>query len=493
MNVPKAIPPPYRIFVNRNLRMDSVHAIGFDMDYTLARYKRVPMESLAYRLTLEKLVAKGYPEQILSFVYDPDFVIRGLTVDKDLGNIIKFDRHNHPARVTHGRNFLTQQQRRETYRREKMRFVPPRFSLVDTLFSLPEVCVYADLVAYFDEHPGHNLSYAQIFDDTRQSIDLIHRDDSLKATIRNALETYIDVDPLLPRTLRKLRSSGKQIFLLTNSAWDYTHAVMQFILADTEGTHQHWTDYFDAVVVSAKKPKFFTVTDHFVDLSASLSPHNTKQEHDTTMYPCTKCLQSKAMLFEGGSLNALEHILNMHGEEVLYVGDHIYGDILRSKKTSLWRTALIVEELEEEMQTIQLHHDTLRRIEKLENTRQHLDTQLNILRQHLSNLDRQQQDAPWVLEQLHTAKHERHACRVELFDIINQLKSLESQISDSYNANWGLIFKEDRENSRFGDQVGDYACIYTSRVSNFLNYSSYQFFRSPRDQLPHERDFSQTK
>jgi 5'-nucleotidase len=50
------------------------------------------------------------------------------------------------------------------------------------------------------------------------------------------------------------------------------------------------------------------------------------------------------------------------------------------------------------------------------------------------------------------------------------------------------VFKEDRENSRFGDQVADYACIYTSRVSNFLNYSSYQYFRSPRDILPHERD-----
>lgn len=490
MDVPKAIPHPYRIFVNRNLRMDSVHAVGFDMDYTLARYKRAPMESLAYRLTLENLVKKGYPEHILSFAYDPDFVIRGLTVDKDLGNIIKFDRHNHPARVTHGRSFLDQQTRRETYRQKKVRFVPPRFSLVDTLFSLPEVCVYADLVAYFDKHQEHALSYAQIFDDTRQSIDLIHRDNSLKSAIRSDLAAYIDIDPLLPRTLRKLRSSGKKVFLLTNSAWDYTHAVMQYILADTHTGHQHWTDYFDAVVVSAQKPTFFTATHDFVDLQSVKKAENTKQSNNDES-PCAKCVASNIALFEGGSLSALEKVLSMHGEEVLYVGDHIYGDILRSKKTSLWRTALIVEELEEEIQTMQFHRDTLLQIDQLENTRQRLDTQLNILRQHLSNLDRQQQDAPWVLEQLHTAKHERHACRVELFEVIKQLKDLESKISNSYNKNWGLVFKEDRENSRFGDQVGDYACVYTSRVTNFLNYSSYQFFRSPRDQLPHERDFSQ--
>ena len=42
------------------------------------------------------------------------------------------------------------------------------------------------------------------------------------------------------------------------------------------------------------------------------------------------------------------------------------------------------------------------------------------------------------------------------------------------------------ENSRFGEQVEDYACVYTSRVSNFLAYSPLQYFRSPRDHMPHE-------
>jgi hypothetical protein len=48
------------------------------------------------------------------------------------------------------------------------------------------------------------------------------------------------------------------------------------------------------------------------------------------------------------------------------------------------------------------------------------------------------------------------------------------------------MFREGTENSRFGDQVEDYACVYTSRVSNFLSYSPLRFFRSPRDQMPHE-------
>ena len=40
--------------------------------------------------------------------------------------------------------------------------------------------------------------------------------------------------------------------------------------------------------------------------------------------------------------------------------------------------------------------------------------------------------------------------------------------------------------SRFGEQVEDYACVYTGRVSNFLAYSPLRYFRSPRDHMPHE-------
>ena len=45
--------------------------------------------------------------------------------------------------------------------------------------------------------------------------------------------------------------------------------------------------------------------------------------------------------------------------QVLYVGDHIYGDILRSKKTLGWRTMLVVPELETELDTLQQHQACL--------------------------------------------------------------------------------------------------------------------------------------
>ena len=64
---------------------------------------------------------------------------------------------------------------------------------------------------------------------------------------------------------------------------------------------------------------------------------------------------------------------------------------------------------------------------------------------------------------------------------------LEESIDRLANAHWGMLFREGMEPTRFGDQIEDYACIYTSRVSNFLYYSPTQYFRSQSDLLPHER------
>src|SRR6266851_3585611 len=65
--------------------------------------------------------------------------------------------------------------------------------------------------------------------------------------------------------------------------------------------------------------------------------------------------------------------------------------------------------------------------------------------------------------------------------------TLEHDVEEGFNPFWGLLFKEGNENSRFGQQVEQYACVYTSRVSNFLYYSPMQYFRSPRDLMPHEQ------
>ena len=42
--------------------------------------------------------------------------------------------------------------------------------------------------------------------------------------------------------------------------------------------------------------------------------------------------------------------LGLDGGQILYVGDHFFGDVHASKKILRWRTALIALELEEELE-----------------------------------------------------------------------------------------------------------------------------------------------
>ena len=82
------VPASRQLFVNRNLRMDKIEVVGFDMDYTLAIYQLFQLENLSFDLTVQRMVERrGWPERILGLRYLSEFVIRGLVIDKLTGNI----------------------------------------------------------------------------------------------------------------------------------------------------------------------------------------------------------------------------------------------------------------------------------------------------------------------------------------------------------------------------------------------------------------------
>jgi hypothetical protein len=63
---------------------------------------------------------------------------------------------------------------------------------------------------------------------------------------------------------------------------------------------------------------------------------------------------------------------------------------------------------------------------------------------------------------------------------------LEDRIDRAFHPEWGALLKAGHEVSCFGDQVEQYACLYTDRVSNFVHYTGTHYFRGPRDRMPHE-------
>lgn len=62
----------------------------------------------------------------------------------------------------------------------------------------------------------------------------------------------------------------------------------------------------------------------------------------------------------------LSQLLGAKGRDVLYVGDHIYGDILKSKKKRGWRTFLVVPELGQELRVWTDKQELYKQLEDLE-------------------------------------------------------------------------------------------------------------------------------
>ena len=496
-----------RVYCNRSLKMTSIDVIGFDMDYTLALYHQERLEKLSIELTIENLIRNlGYPEEIRQLRYDARFAVRGLVVDRKLGNVFKMDRHGYVGRVYHGFRQLTKQERRENYRHKRINLSHARYAWIDTLFSLPEAVMYIALVDYFDDRQGR-VDYSKLFADIRACIDLAHRDDSLKSIIKSDLPAYISKDPALPEMLHKLRSSGKRLFLLTNSFYPYTQAVMSYLLDGVRKAYPTWRSYFDIIIVGGSKPGFFTEPEPFVQLDPKTGVALPGE--------VTELLRDR--IYQGGNIIDFERMVEVIGEQVLYIGDHIYGDILRLKKSHIWRTALVLQELERESRIGADVEQRIRDLTVLDRRRRNLESEIDyqvlvlkrlqkLLESTLEphhgepnpapnpepNYDERPGQSPHAAlrPEIEEAKEQAKATLDSLRDrarlMHEEVDALESSIDRLYNPYWGGIFRAGHENSRFGEQVSDYADLYTSRVSNFLAYSPLRYFRASRRLMPHE-------
>ena len=85
---------------DRTLYLRSIRAIGYDMDYTLIHYHVDEWERRAYEHTRQRFLERGWPVGPLSF--DPVSVTQGLTIDLELGNLVKPNRFGYIIKASHG-------------------------------------------------------------------------------------------------------------------------------------------------------------------------------------------------------------------------------------------------------------------------------------------------------------------------------------------------------------------------------------------------------
>lgn len=471
------IPTERSVFVNRTLRMESIRYVGFDLDWTLADYQRLPLEQLTFELAIDRLVHHhGYPEIARGVEFRPDFPRRGLMIDKEAGTVLRMNRHRYVNLAYFGRERLGRHELKRLYRYEPMQPSSDRFYHLDSLFELPEANLYAELIDLANRNDGQNLpSSWQMFDDVRAAIDWVHGDGELKSRVLADTERYLKRDPEVGLALLRLALGGRRLILLTNSDWTYAEAICSFLFDGLLPGLDSWRDLFDLILVGANKPSFFRDQKEFLELG------------DRGEVLGSISVPAWGGTYEKGCLEGLMKLIGEPGERVLYIGDHIYSDIVSSKLESTWRTALIVKELEEEIRqrrrlSAELQHgrQLKQRLTELGHEMDHLRDVL-ILYQHLLDNGTELADEPFDALRLRydniTQEHRR---------VLRDEARWAEQSGREFHPYWGSFFKQGTSKTRFAGQLETYACLYTSRVSNFAYYGSNRYFRVTRDPMMHE-------
>ncbi len=103
-------------------------------------------------------------------------------MDIETGNFLKIDNFGNISACVHGRTKIQKKNISEFYPSMRVHSddIGKRFYLLNTLFTLPEACLYTDLVTHLEgisqlkkseEVTIEDISYANLFHDVRYAID----------------------------------------------------------------------------------------------------------------------------------------------------------------------------------------------------------------------------------------------------------------------------------------------------------------------------------
>ena len=453
-----------RVFVNRTLNLKKIVYLGFDMDHTLVRYNSKNFEGLAHRTILKKLVQqKAYPESILTLPFEYDRAIRGLVMDRRRGNLLKLNRYAGIRMSHHGLKPVDYPTQKNIYKSIYIDLSDPGYLAIDTAFSIALALLFGQLVEIADQQPEARLpGYEQISRDIEDCLDEAHRDGSLKDEVRKNLSHFLLKDPRVAEGLERFKRHGKKLFVLTNSHFAYTKLLLDYTISPYLKEHANWQELFEFVIVGAQKPRFFwdrLPLFRIHDDSGTMLVHEGAFDRG---------------VYHGGCASVLTKELGVSGEDILYIGDHIYGDIVRLKKDCNWRTGLVVEELEDEINKLQQVAEIDRRIQALMLEKEPFEQEMLRLSTEAKDKGQRYDDASMEALQAQTAK------------VDQKLSQLIAQHQSVFNPSWGEVMRIGSEESFFASQVERYACIYMPELLNLLECSPRTYFRAFRRRMPHE-------
>ncbi|BCA93842.1 5' nucleotidase [Legionella antarctica] len=454
----------HKVFVNRIINMRKIKLIGLDMDHTLIRYNSENFESLVYELIKERLVEiKKYPAVLKKLNFNFHDAIRGLVIDCNNGNILKLSRYGAIRQSYHGTKLISFSDQQEIYRSIYVDLGDPNYMPIDTSFSIAFCVLYSQLVDLKDELPTHEMpNYQSIAKDVQYCVDKVHSDGSLKKIISKDLKKYVLKEQAVVEGLKHFIRHGKKIFILTNSEYSYTKLLLEYAITPFLNKGETWRDLFEYVITLANKPRFFYDNLRFLSVNPDTGTMSNAGE---TLVPG---------VYQSGNAKQFTENLNIRGDEILYIGDHIYGDILRLKKDCNWRTALVVDELGEEIASQLKALPIEKKIVAAMGIKKTLEQKyVDLCTQSIDESSAQYDK-------------EIHDVQLKISTVDLQISKLLKEQSAFYNPKWERVFRAGAEESYFAYQVDRFACVYMEKLSDLLEHSPMTYFRANRRLLAHD-------
>jgi HAD superfamily 5'-nucleotidase-like hydrolase len=453
-----------RVYVNRTLNLKRIRYIGLDMDHTLIRYNSQEFEKLSHGIIKEKLIkSRGYPEIIRNIQFNFDLAIRGLAIDKKRGNVLKLNRHSAIRASYHGLQPIDFKTQQKLYQSTYIDLGDPNFMAIDTAFSISLATMISQLIELKTNDKSLSLpDFSVIADDVLFALDEAHRDGSLKDNVKKDLNRFIIKDADLVSGLEKYRRHGKKLFIVTNSDFHYTKLLLDYAILPFLKEHKHWSDLFEFVITSAQKPRFFYDKLKYLKVEPETGLMSNVDEKLTPG------------IYQSGDAVKFTTDLGLQGDEILYIGDHIYGDILRLKKDCGWRTAMVIEELAHEVGSNKEAAPLVNDIEALMRKKEPFEDELTDLMTQKAEDGSANNDA------------RIDSLQKTISEIDGQISGLIKKQQSLYNQHWGQLMRAGNEESYFAYQVDRYACVYMAKLGDLLALSPRTYFRAPRRPLSHE-------
>jgi hypothetical protein len=234
-----------------------------------------------------------------------------------------------------------------------------------------------------------------------------------------------------------------------------------------------WRDLFDLAIVGARKPAFFSERAPAFEVVSEdgMLRANVGPLHEGRAYV-------------GGHAALVEASLGMRGDEILYVGDHVYADVKASSALQRWRTALVIRGLEDEIAAHDRFREKSERLAVLMDEKERLEARFSAQRlERQRNVRRYGPQSSRTTAELDAQMQELRSKLVALDAEISGLAQASARL---VNESWGPLLRAGADKSHLAHQIEQSADVYTARVSNFLTYSPFVFLRAAVGMLPHD-------